>query len=174
VILSKRNELGILSNFAKTPFTLKGKTFGSMEGYWQAMKFPESKNDPRFQWARWPLSRTQVESLAGFKAKRAGDFASQVMKKHKIPWVTYEGQKMQYREPRKGKFYEQIVAGMKAKLSQNKEVKKVLCKTRGLQLLPDHHQGANPPPAWEYHKIWMSIRDSSGICPSLFRPRRYE
>jgi len=33
VILSKRNELGILSNFAATPFTLRGKRYASVEGF---------------------------------------------------------------------------------------------------------------------------------------------
>src|SRR4249919_3223754 len=39
VILSKRNELGLLSNFSATPFMLDGKTYGSMEGFWQMMKY---------------------------------------------------------------------------------------------------------------------------------------
>ncbi len=33
VILSKRNELGILSNFAATPFELDGKRYASVEGF---------------------------------------------------------------------------------------------------------------------------------------------
>jgi len=37
VILSKRNELGILSNFAATPFTFRGKRYASVEGFWQMM-----------------------------------------------------------------------------------------------------------------------------------------
>src|SRR5215470_5488985 len=41
VILSKRNELGLLSNFAATPFKFHGKRYASLEGFWQAMKFPE-------------------------------------------------------------------------------------------------------------------------------------
>ena len=45
VILSKRNELGILSNFAETPFTLDGVTYQSIEGFWQMMKYPENSKD---------------------------------------------------------------------------------------------------------------------------------
>ena len=37
VILSKRNELGILSNFAQTPFVFRGKKYESLEGFWQMM-----------------------------------------------------------------------------------------------------------------------------------------
>src|SRR6202167_3522046 len=51
VILSKRNELGILSNFAPTPFTLDGKRYASVEGFWQMMLYPENSDDPR---ARFP------------------------------------------------------------------------------------------------------------------------
>ena len=47
VILSKRNELGLLSNFAATPFTFKGKRYASLEGFWQMMKYPEGPADPR-------------------------------------------------------------------------------------------------------------------------------
>jgi hypothetical protein len=34
VILSKRNELGLLSNFAATPFTYHDKKYASLEGFW--------------------------------------------------------------------------------------------------------------------------------------------
>ena len=35
VILSKRNELGLLSNFAATPFTFRGQRYASLEGIWR-------------------------------------------------------------------------------------------------------------------------------------------
>src|SRR5580698_1482708 len=47
VILSKRNELGILSNFAPTPFTFRGRQYASVEGFWQMMLYPEGPHDPR-------------------------------------------------------------------------------------------------------------------------------
>src|SRR5690348_5370648 len=47
VILSKRNELGLLSNFAATPFSYRGKRYASIEGFWQMMKYPEGPDDPR-------------------------------------------------------------------------------------------------------------------------------
>src|SRR5436853_3125026 len=47
VILSKRHELGLLSNFAATPFTFRGKPYASLEGFWQMMKYPENADDPR-------------------------------------------------------------------------------------------------------------------------------
>src|SRR5271169_2194130 len=47
VILSKRNELGILSNFAATPFNFRGQRYASVEGFWQMMLYPEGANDLR-------------------------------------------------------------------------------------------------------------------------------
>ena len=47
VILSKRNELGLLSNFAATPFAFRGRHYASLEGLWQGMKYPERPDDPR-------------------------------------------------------------------------------------------------------------------------------
>lgn len=47
VILSKRSELGLLSNFAATPFKFRGKKYASLEGFWQMMKYPEGPDDPR-------------------------------------------------------------------------------------------------------------------------------
>ena len=160
VILSKRNELGILSNFAATPFVYKNKKYASVEGFWQAMKYPETNfDDPRHKLAKWPHTRKEVEGMVGFEAKRAGSFASKVMKKHKISWVSFMGEQMQYRHPGKGAFYKQIVAAMKEKLAQNTEASRVLQSTEGLILKPDHSQGKNPPPAWRYHEIYMEFRD---------------
>lgn len=158
VVLSKRNELGILSNFAATPFVFDGVKYNSVEGFWQMMKYPENNTDERVQAnILWPISRKDLSQLSSFKAKKYGSIGSKNMKKLKINWVTYKGQKMPYKENIKGKHYELIVSAMKAKLEQNPKVKKILLSTRNLKLTPDHHQ-TNPPPAWKYHKIWMELR----------------
>lgn len=161
VILSKRNELGILSNFAATPFLLDGKTYASVEGFWQSLKFPEGPNDPRNKnkMLEWKFKRKQVEQMSGFTAKRAGTQASQNMKLLGINWVTYEGQRMEYRTSKKGDHYKLIKRAMRAKLIQNPEVKKVLMSTRQLLLKPDHKVGSNKPPAWQYYTIYMEFRD---------------
>ncbi len=163
VILSKRNELGLLSNFAATPFKLDGKKYASVEGFWQATKYPEDSTDPRSQWADWPHTRQEVENMTAFEAKKAGGFASHLMEKKDWPYVTYRNRKLIYRIQKKSEFYKLIKRAMAAKLEQNPSVFKVLCATRGLQLLPDHNQGSNPPPAWQYHKIWEDLRRQH--CP---------
>lgn len=159
VILSKRNELGLLSHFAATPFRFKGKIYGSIEGFWQATKFPEDSKDPRFSMAQWPYSRQQVEQMVGFQAKRAGSFASSVMKKNKVNWVSFAGQKMIYHQAGKSPFYKLIKAAMEEKLKQNPKVMSVLMATGDLELLPDHKQKKEVPLAWHYFKIYQDLRD---------------
>src|SRR5437868_13213995 len=61
VILSKRNELGLLSNFAATPFAFHDRKYASLEGFWQMMLYPEVRDDPRarFRGIEWKYTREQ-------------------------------------------------------------------------------------------------------------------
>ena len=56
------NELGILSNFAATPFTYRGQHYASVEGFWQMVLYPEGRNDSRVRAAgiQWPHTRAEV------------------------------------------------------------------------------------------------------------------
>lgn len=160
VILSKRNELGLLSNFAPTPFELDGKRYPNIEALWQSMKYPENDQDKRFTGqVKWPYTRSMVEKMDGFGAKKAGDLGTEIMKKLNIDWVSYNGEQFIYRTPNKGKHYQIIKQAMLAKLNQNQKVKDVLLATGDLELLPDHHTKDTDPPAWKYYKIWMEIRE---------------
>lgn len=159
VILSKRNELGILSNFAATPFTYKNIRYASIEGFWQMMKYPENDQDPRFKASvQWKYSREQVQNMVAFEAKKAGSLGEENMKALGIDWVTFEGRKMPYRSMIPGDHYNLILAAMKAKLEQNPEVKRILLSTGNLKLLPDHKQSLISPPEWKYYEIWMKLR----------------
>lgn len=160
VILSKRNELGILSNFAATPFHFRGRRYASVEGFWQMMLYPEGPGDIRAKapGITWPHTRAEVAQMTAFAAKDAGTIAEANMRKMGIDWVTFEGRRMPYRSQAKGEHYRLIVAAMRAKLEQNPEVRKVLLETGGLVLRPDHVEEADPPPEWLYFRIWMEIR----------------
>jgi predicted NAD-dependent protein-ADP-ribosyltransferase YbiA (DUF1768 family) len=160
VILSKRNELGILSNFAPTPFTFRGKHYASLEGFWQAMKYPEDAADPRakFPGLKWAFTRAQVEQLASFEANKAGALGEDNMKQMGIGWVSFEGKRFAYRPKEPGEHYRIIVAAMREKLAQNPQAKKVLLATGDLILKPDHHQEPDAPAAWRYFEIWMQLR----------------
>ena len=161
VILSKRNELGILSNFAPTPFTFLKKRYASLEGFWQAMKYPEGADDPRakFSGLKWEFKREQVEQLSAFEAKRAGDLGDENMKAMGIGWVSFEGKRFDYKPKEPGEHYRFVVAAMREKLAQNPEVKRILLATGDLILKPDHHQEPDAPAAWRYFEIWMQLRD---------------
>jgi predicted NAD-dependent protein-ADP-ribosyltransferase YbiA (DUF1768 family) len=160
VILSKRNELGILSNFAATPFTLYGKRYASVEGFWQMMLYPEGPGDPRakFSGIAWMHTREEVAQMTAFDAKNAGELGEENMKKMGIDWVTFDGKRMKYWSAEKGEHYRIIVAAMRAKLEQNPKVRQILLSTGNLILLPDHIQEENPPAEWRYFQIWMDLR----------------
>jgi predicted NAD-dependent protein-ADP-ribosyltransferase YbiA (DUF1768 family) len=160
VILSKRNELGLLSNFAPTPFTFRGQRYASLEGFWQMMKYPEGPDDPRaaYPGLRWAWTREQVARLTGFEAKRAGTLADENMSKMGIGWVSFEGKRFDYKPPVPGEHYRLIVAVTREKVRQNPDVMKVLLATGNLGLKPDHHQETNAPAAWRYYEILMQIR----------------
>ena len=161
VILSKRNELGLLSNFAATSFVYKGRTIASDEGFWQATKYPENDNDPRahISGVVWPHTRAEVENMVAFEAKNAGNEASDILKKAGIDWVSFQGKRMTYREPGESEFFKLIVEVMEAKLDQNDNVRTVLHRTGNLILRPDHHDAdADTLKAWQYYNIWMDLR----------------
>ena len=160
VILSKRNELGILSNFAATPFTFHGKRYASVEGFWQMMLYPEGPGDPRARASgiAWPHTREEVAAMTAFEAKDAGIAAEENMPKMGIDWATFEGKRFRYRSKTKGVHYRLIVKAMKAKLEQNPQVRQTLLSTGNLILLPDHVEEPDPPAEWLYFRIWKDIR----------------
>ena len=163
VILSKRNDLGILSNFTHTPFVFRGKRYESIEGFWQMMFYPENEEDPRTQMSReagltWPHTREAVSQMIAFEAQLAGEAGFANMKAMGIDWVTFEGRRMDYWTPHKADHYELVIEAMRAKLEQNPRVRETLLATGDLELRPDHFQPADAPPSWKYNRIWMEIR----------------
>jgi len=160
VILTKRNELGLLSNFAATPFVFHGRRYASLEGFWQMMKYPEGPDDPRatFPGLHWAFNREQVAQLTGFAAKRAGTLAEQNMLKMGIGWVSFEGKRFDYKPATPGEHCRLIAAATREKVRQNPQVQKALLATGNLVLKPDHHQDPNAPAAWRYCEILMHIR----------------
>ncbi len=169
VILSKRHELGILSNFAATPFEYRGKRYASVEGFWQMMKFPEatgkladgSTEDPRATHPGlvWTYTREQVAAMTAFEAKKAGDEGEKNMAAMGIDWVTFEGRRMEYRAADPGEHYRVIVEATWAKVRQNPEVRRALLSTGDLALRPDHrNRGTFVPEAWKYYELYMRIR----------------
>ena len=164
VIVSKRHELGLLSNFAATPFDFRGRRYASLEGFWQMMLYPEGPEDQRarFPGLEWAHTRDQVAQMTAFEAKRAGEAAERNMQAMGIAWVSFEGRHFDYRPTRPGRHYRLIVAATRAKVRQNPEVRRVLLATGDLILKPDHHQEPGAPAAWHYCDILMGIRERLG------------
>jgi predicted NAD-dependent protein-ADP-ribosyltransferase YbiA (DUF1768 family) len=160
VILSKRHELGLLSNFAATPFVYREQRYASLEGFWQMMLYPESPDDERarFPGLKWAHTRAEVAQMTAFEAKEAGTLAEENMKTMHIDWATFEGKKLPYRPAEPGEHYRLIVEATWAKVRQNPEVERVLLATGDLKLKPDHHQEPNAPAAWRYFEILTEIR----------------
>lgn len=160
VVLSKRTELGILSNFAPTAFVLDGVRYASLEGFWQMMKFPEDADDPRARLPdfAWPHTRAEVGQMTAFAAKDAGSIGSDAMRRLNINWVTYQGRQLTYRTPERGDHYQLILRATRAKLDQNPEVRAILLRTGDLTLKPDHVQETDASPAWKYFEIWTQLR----------------
>jgi predicted NAD-dependent protein-ADP-ribosyltransferase YbiA (DUF1768 family) len=157
VILSKRNELGILSNFAATPFIYRGKKYASVEGFWQMMKYPENVSDPRPQ-SLFPFTRDQVSSMTAFEAKNAGSIGEKIMLQLGIDWVSFEGQQIEYCSLVPKEHYQIIKEAMWEKLQQNPEVKRIVIATGDLKLRPDHHSEGCLALEWRYYDIWMEFR----------------
>lgn len=162
VVLSKRTELGQFSNLHPIEFEFEGAYYGSVEGLWQALKYPESKTDERLKNPDivWPFSRAQVMRLSGFEAKRAGDIASQNMKKLGIKWVTYKGKKLNYSNSTENtdEHYALILRACRKKLETDPKLARLLRSTKNLVFLSDHKQKPDSPPAYRYHEIYMKLR----------------
>ena len=131
VILSKRNELGLLSNFAATPFEFHGQRYASLEGFWQMMKYPEGPDDPRekFPGIKWNFKREAVAQMTASTPSGPATSARRNMEKMGIDWVTFEGKQMPYKPKEPGEHYRLIEEATRAKVEQNPEVKRVLLAT---------------------------------------------
>ncbi|MCK6599932.1 MAG: NADAR family protein, partial [Bdellovibrionaceae bacterium] len=166
---SKRNELGLLSNFAATPFSLKKKHYASIEGFWQSLKYPELKLDERSRLTKeWPFKRSEVEQMTAFEAMNAGKKANEIMSKYHITWISFAGEKIAFKTDKKDieKHYNIIEMATRAKIDQNPEVKKVLLQTGNLTLRPDHHEDKDGTKAWRYYEIYMKLREELKNNPS--------
>lgn len=167
VVLSKRTELGKFSNLQAIEFDFEGEHYGSVEGLWQALKYPENNSDERSKGPDvvWPYTRAQVMKLAGFEAKKAGDAASANMKKLGIKWVTYKGKKLNYSgsDAETVEHYDLIVRACRAKLAADPGLVRLLQSTGDLKFMSDHKQKADSPPSYRYHEIYMKLRAEQSL-----------
>lgn len=162
VVLSKRNQLGMFSNFAHTPFYYHGKHYESVEGFWYMLAYPEGPDDARMKHPgiEWKYTREQLPAMVGFDAKNAGELAEANMARMNINWVTFEGKRMLYWSKEKGEHYQLIRQVLWEKVRQNPDVRDLLLATGDLVLRPDNFDSLRDLPAWRYFDIYMEIRQS--------------
>lgn len=169
VILSKRTELGIFSNFAATPITFEGIKFSSIEGLWQSLKYPDLtlENDLRRKILGWPLTREEVQKLVGFEAKTAGNLANKIYKENDLKEINWGNHFFDYNDLGSGSAYHYslIKRVLRAKLDQTEGLWDLLLKTKCLILLSDHKMGENLPPSYYYNKIFMELRSEKLAAP---------
>jgi predicted NAD-dependent protein-ADP-ribosyltransferase YbiA (DUF1768 family) len=160
VILSKRNELGLLSNFSETPFVYHGVCYPTVEAFWQMMKYPETLDDPRWQWsAAWRWTREQVAGMNGYSAKAAGNYANSLMEKNDANWASFEEKKITFVSATPGDHYHLIWEALLEKIRQNPQVQNILLQTKNLKLRPDHSVSDKSPREWHFYLLWMDIRE---------------
>lgn len=168
VILSKRTELGIFSNFASTPFTLDGKMFASVEGLWQSLKYPDPEipNDERHS-LQFPYTRPQVEQMVDRAAKNAGNLANKIYANNKLKNVNWGTHFFDYVDRAEGSAYHYVLIkrALRAKLDQNPGLWALLMKTGCLKLRPDHKMSENDPQSYHYYKIYMELRAEKQFVP---------
>ncbi|MBY0515905.1 MAG: NADAR family protein [Bacteriovoracaceae bacterium] len=169
VILSKRTELGIFSNFGATPFELDGLHYASVEGLWQALKYPDPSipNDPRAKLV-WPHTRAEVMAMVAFDAKRAGNEANLIYKANNLKEVSYGQDFFDYNDFAAGseKHLKIITRALRAKLDQTPGLWDLLLKTGCLILKPDHTESGNSPASYRYFDIYMKLREERQPCSS--------
>jgi len=163
VILSKRNELGIFSNLAHSPFILDGVQYASIEGLWQGMKYPDLTlaEDSRTAVTGWSASRAEVFMMSSWDSKSAGNAANQMYADHGFKLINYFDHWFIYTDGLEGSQFhlELITRAIRAKITQNPEIKALLLRTAGLKLRPDHLMSEKVFPSFKYHAIVEGIRE---------------
>ncbi len=93
---------GAVANPDTAPFTYRGKSYGSFDGFWHSLMYPEDSHDPRASYpgVQWKFKRSQVEKMTTADAHQAGALAKANMEKMKIDWITFEGRKRDPEEMR--------------------------------------------------------------------------
>jgi hypothetical protein len=129
-----------LSNFAERPFTLHGKSYASVEAWYQGLKWPDE------------AKREEVAGLAGVEAKRAARGAP------KSDTFNYEGKEVKFGSP---EHHALVKEAIKASLDQNPGVKADFVKTYPRPILHQTGRPENPTtalPGSKFAKILEEIR----------------
>jgi predicted NAD-dependent protein-ADP-ribosyltransferase YbiA (DUF1768 family) len=127
----------LISNFAPAPFELDGRDYGSVEAFWQGLKFPSAAD------------RRRVAELHGGAARRAGEEA--------IPAESfkYEGQRIM---PGTHAHWKLMERACWAKFTQHDETRAALVATGSRPLTHVMRRDSTTIPGAIMSEIWMRIR----------------
>ena len=127
----------LISNFAYTPFSLHGRAYASVEGFWQGLKFPDEE------------SRSRVAQMHGLEAKQAGAEALEA------ETIQYEGRTIRVGTYEHwGLMYEACWA----KFTQAEEAQRALLNTGTRPLTHRSRRDSRSIPGAIMADIWMRIR----------------
>lgn len=129
--------LDLISNVAATPFHLDRMNYGSVEGFWQGLKFPGESD------------RRRIAALDGGEAKRAGEDAPA------SPTFVYQGEEMIF-----GTFahWQLMERACRAKFSQSAAAREALLSTGERPLEHRVRRDSRTIPGVIMAEIWMRIR----------------
>jgi len=140
-------DIRLISNFAATPFELDGRSYASVEGFWQGLKFADE------------AKRREIAAFAGAEAKRAGDDAP------KSETFVYEGGTIRLGSPEHWKLMSRACW---AKFSQHEDAKRALLETGERPLTHKVRRDSRTIPGVIMADIWMRVR--RGLLKRLNAP----
>lgn len=129
--------LKLISNFAATPFTLDGLDYGSIESFWQGLKFPDESK------------RRELAPLSGAKAKDAGHHAPQA------DTILYAGETVRVGTWEHWRLMELATV---AKFEQNPRACAALLATGERPLVHEVRPDSRTIPGVVLASIWMRLR----------------
>ncbi len=127
----------LISNFAESPFELDGMHYGSVEAFWQGLKFPESSR------------RLEIAPLSGDAARRAGFDAPNV------ETFDYHGQSIRVGTV---DHWRLMSLACWAKFSQHEASKQALLGTGERPLVHKTRRDSRSIPGLIMADIWMKVR----------------
>jgi len=129
----------LISNFAHTPFVLDGKTYGSVEAFWQSLKFLKESD------------RRRIAPLHGGAARNSADAVAEPAT------VVYDGVEIAYGRP---EHWALMGRACEAKFAQNGDAREALLSTGTRPLTHRVRRDSRSIPGAIMAEIWMDIRES--------------
>ena len=127
----------LISNFASTPFELNGQRYGSVEAFWQGLKYPNVSK------------RQEIALLFGKEAMLAGSHAN------KSDTFEYAGQTIRVGT---ADHWQLMTMACRAKFSQHEEARSALLATGERPLMHRTRNDSRTIPGVIMADIWMRIR----------------